>query len=101
MSFQNEYTIADYLECKTDLADRVVAIEALIDAMLVQMVTNVSDSGTAEFQLDDGQIKIRTVFRNINEVTRGIESLERIKNIYNNRLRGRIGILRDEKVFRR
>ena len=55
----------------------------------------------SEYQLDDGQVKIRTAYRSIKEVEDGILALERMKHLYLNRLNGRITILRDEKSYRR
>lgn len=97
------YTIPDYLESKTTAADRIVAIENLIDAMILTISEAIEGSAASvsEYNLDDGQVKIKTVYRSIPDIEEGIRSLERIKQLYVNRLNGRQVVLRDLKALRR
>ena len=97
------YTISEYLESKTKLADRIIAIDALIDKMILSTVEAVDGMNPTigEYQLDDGQVKVKTVYRSIEQVQSGITALEQIKQMYVNRLRGRITVLRNRDVFRR
>ena len=77
-------------------------IEQLIDKMLLSIAEQSgggSLSGIAEYQLDDGQIKIKTAYNSISQVEAGINSLEKLKNIYINRMRGRVTVLRDVNSF--
>ena len=96
-------SISLFLESKQTLIDRVNAIDSLVDVMILSMADHAAGTGPtiSEYQLDDGQVKIRTAYRSIKEVEDGILALERMKHLYLNRLNGRITILRDEKSYRR
>ena len=102
MAFYQEYTIADYLESKTDLAARCDAIDAIIDQGLLLLASNVGGQGgnIAMYELDDGQVRIKTGYRSITEVSAGIDALEKLRNRYLNRLRGRTTVLMDKSVLR-
>jgi hypothetical protein len=93
------FTVKAYIESKTSLMDRVLAIESLIDAMLLNMIDFVSNSGTKEYTMDDGQIKVSTEYRSIDEVAEAVKGLEKIKNIYINRHNGYLTTLRGRKNY--
>ena len=94
-------SISLYLETKVSLLDRINAIDKLIDAMILSVADSVVTANIAEYNLDDGQVKVKTAYRNPMDVQNGILSLEKIKQIYVNRLNGRVFCLRDENAFRR
>lgn len=97
-----EYTVTQYLESKTTLQARIDAIDALIDKMILR-ITEVVDGmnvSVEEYQMDDGQMKIRTRYRNVKDVEDGVASLEKMKQMYVNRLNGRVFNLRDQRSFR-
>ena len=98
-----ECTIAEYIRMYPDYSLKVAAINALIDKMLESMLDQAAgaSTGIAEYQLDDGQIKIRTGYMSMTQVTDGIQALEKMKQIYINRMNGRTVILRDVSSFRR
>lgn len=90
-----EFTsISQYVESKTSLVDKINAISALIDAMELKMLDVIGTVNYTEYNLDDGQMKVWTKYRNPNEVTSGILELEKIKQRYINRLNGRVRNLR-------
>ena len=89
-----EYTIREYLQSQTCIDARIVAIENLIDAMLLSTVDSVGDSGTMSYSLDDGQMKVTTVYRSVAEVSEGIKTLETMLQRYINRKNGHITVLR-------
>lgn len=97
-----EFTITAYLESKKTLHQRVLAIDALIDVMILRIteVAEGQNSSIEEYQLDDGQMKIRTRYRTVKDVESGIASLEKTKQMYLNRLNGRVMNLRDNRSFR-
>lgn len=96
-------SISLYLVSRESVVARIAAIDALIDVMLLTMADHAAGAGAtiSEYQLDDGQVKIRTGYRSIQEVESGIAALEKMKQMYINRHNGRVTILRDEKSFRR
>ncbi|HET8827764.1 MAG TPA: hypothetical protein VFM79_00410 [Pelobium sp.] len=53
-----------------------------------------------EYQMDDGQMKVRTRYRTPKDVQAGVQSLETMKQLYQNRLNGRVTVLRDSRSFR-
>ncbi|WP_300440733.1 hypothetical protein [Christiangramia sp.] len=98
-----ECTARQYIESKKSLEARIIAIDALIDAMILSLADYAAGQNTAieEYQMDDGQMKIRTRYRTPGDVDSGIKALERMKQMYVNRYNGRTFLLRDNRSFRR
>jgi len=94
-----EVTLQVYLESKKSLADRIKAYNDLITAMenRAAEVAAGLNASVDEYSMDDGQMKVRTKYRNIDDVIAGILALERMKQIYINRYNGRVFVLRDVK----
>ncbi len=87
-------TISEYIQSKTSLDSKIAAIDALIDQMITSAADAIDNSGTASYSFDDGQMKVSTQYRSVDEVMKGIASLEKIKQIYVNRRNGSITVLR-------
>lgn len=87
-------TISEYIQSKDSLDAKIASIEALIDAMLLNTIDTIGDSGTMAYSLDDGQVKISTQFRSTIDITKGVKSLETLLNMYINRRDGGNVILR-------
>lgn len=96
-------SISAYLASKKVGLERIKAIELLIDAMILSLADYTSGSGStiSEYQLDDGQVKIKTGYRSLSEVSAGVTSLERMKQMYINQYNGRCTVLKDSKSFYR
>ena len=88
------YTISQYVECKTELADKILAIEALISAMELKIVDATGSAEYDEYSMDDGQMKVRTKYRSVSDVMAGITALEQLKQRYVNRHNGRTMVFR-------
>jgi hypothetical protein len=88
------YTIKEYVQSKSSLDDKIKAIEQLIENMLLNSVEAIDNSGVASFIMDDGQMRINTEYRSVDEITKGIRSLERVLQMYINRRNGHTVILR-------
>lgn len=88
------YTISEYIESQSSIKAKIDAIQSLIDSMLSKAIEAVDNSGTAEYLLDDGQVRIQTKYRSAVEVSKGIERLESILQMYINRHNGRATVLR-------
>ena len=97
-------TIEQYLTSATTLHERISNLEKLIDAMILSSL-NASEDGAApnvsEYQLNDGQMIVRTAYRTYSDLLGGIERLEKIKQMYMNQLNGRVMFLRDIRSLRR
>lgn len=97
-----EYTIAGYIVGKSTLATKIDAIEAIEAAMLANILA-LELGGTAVqamYELDDGQIRIKTGFQTVKELVAGLDALRRVKNIYINQFNGRTFVLQDKRTFR-
>ena len=97
------YSISEFINCRTDLQSKIQAIDILIDKMFIACTESIDGAGVGigQYSLDDGQVKINTTYRSVEQVKAGIDSLEQLKQMYVNRLRGRVGVLRNENTFRR
>lgn len=87
-------TTKEYIQSKTSLNAKIVAIEALIDQMLLSSIEAIDSSGTASYSMDDGQMKVTTQYRSIVEITAGVRALEKILQLYINRRNGSVTVLR-------
>lgn len=97
-----ECTPSQYIESQTSLKAKIDAIDALITAMLNSLVDFAAGNTAAieEYQMDDGQMKIRTRYKRAADVDAGIQGLERMKQIYVNRYNGHTFLLRDVRSVR-
>lgn len=92
------YTISQYVESKESLLDKINAIQALIDAMILKGLDVVGSAEYEEYQMDDGQMKVRTRYRSIEDFNNGIKFLEQTKQRYVNRYNGRVGVMRGGQI---
>lgn len=83
-------TISQYIECKSTLREKIIAIDNVISAMELKLLESVDSANYSEYQMDDGQMKIRTMYRSPKDVTVGIQGLEVLKQRYVNRYNGRV-----------
>jgi len=90
----NSCTPTQYVQSKTTLVLKIQAIDALIDAMELALLDVSESAAYDEYQMDDGQMKVRTKYRSAKDVTAGILGLEQLKQRYLNRLNGRIIVFR-------
>jgi hypothetical protein len=89
-----EYTVKEYIQSKDCLDARILAVENLIDSMLITSIDSIDNGGTMSYSLDDGQMKITTQYRSVREVTDGIMGLEKILQTWINRRDGSVIVLR-------
>ena len=90
----NYFSISQYIECKSTLLDKITAIDNLISAMELKLVDTVGQTNYSEYNLDDGQMKVRAAYRSPTDVMAGITALEQLKQRYVNRYNGRSRNLR-------
>lgn len=85
-----------YIDSATTLLERIARINAIIDALLLQM-SNVgtSHSDLSSYSLNDGQTTISTQYTTPELITNAINGFERMRERYVNKLNGRGMILRD------
>ena len=98
----DECTFDQYILSKPKGLERIQAIEDIIDVMLIRMAEVAAGQNVPidEYQLDDGQMKIRTSYRSPEDVAKAIEGFERTKQVFVNQYNGRVSYLRDSRSFR-
>jgi hypothetical protein len=89
-----ECTVKEYIQSKASLDLKIAAITSLIDNMLLSAIDAIDTSGTASYSMDDGQMKVTTEYRSIEQITKGILALEKIQQVYINRRNGYVTVLR-------
>jgi hypothetical protein len=89
-----DYTIKEYIQSKSSLDSKIVAIEALIDSMILNSIDAIGNSGTASYSMDDGQMKVSTEYRSVDQIVAGVKALEQMLQMYINRRNGNITVLR-------
>lgn len=97
-----EYSSASlYIESATSLRDKIDKIDAVLDALLSSVLEAAETDNITEYQLDDGQTKIKAIYKGADAVLRSISALERVRQIYVNGLNGRCFRLVDSRNLRR
>jgi len=91
-----------YIDSQTDLYNKIVAINAIIAANENAMLA-AATGGAGVYQMyemDDGQIRIKTGYRSLKELIESSNALEVIKQRYVNQLNGPTVQLRGRATFR-
>lgn len=92
------YKSADiYIESATSLCDKINRIDQVIDALLSNALKAAANDDIEEYSLNDGQTIIRTSYRGAEAVQKSINAFEGIKQMYINRVNGRVFRLVDSK----
>lgn len=90
-----------YITCSTSTQERLSRIEAVIIALENQALIAAGDSNISEYSLNDGQVTIRTAYRNPSEIAKAIDVYEAMYNRIFNRCAGlNIVRLRDARSFK-
>jgi len=90
---------AAYIEsCKT-LRDKIIAIDAIIAALMTTALLAATNDNISQYSLNDGQTIINTSYRGVAGITKSIMDMEALKQLYLNRLNGRMTRLVDSKNF--
>ena len=79
-----------YLETATCLKDKVIKMDAIIAALEDAALKGAEGQDIEEYWLDDGQTKIKNIFRDPTQIFNAIISYEKLRQIYLNRLNGRV-----------
>lgn len=74
-----------YLQSCSTIEAKIVAIDAIIDALYEQMlVLAQDDSPIQEYMLNDGQTTIKCIYRSTQSITSSIDVLTKQRNRYAN-----------------
>ncbi len=88
-----------YVDSKTTISAKITALDNIISALMTTALKAASTGNLEEYSLDDGQTKIRTMYRSVDQIEKAITSFEKIRQMYINRLDGRMVRLIDGKNF--
>jgi hypothetical protein len=88
-----------YIDCASDLRDKITRIETIISALEDTALKAAANDNITEYSLNDGQTIIRTVYKGADAVLNSIMAFEKIRQMYINRLNGRVMRLVDSKNF--
>ncbi len=89
-----------YIIDSTGLKDRYDRICLIIAGLETQQLAVIANSDIEEYTLDDGQTKIKTVYRDLESITKAILDFTKIKNQILQQLTGtRIVRLADAKAI--
>jgi len=88
-----------YINQGIDVRAKIARINVIITALEDSALKAAANGSVSEYSLDDGQTKIRTVYRNAAEVANAITAFETIRQRWINQLNGRQVRLVDSKNF--
>ena len=71
-----------YIESAISVKDKITRIKAVITALETSALKAAANGNISEYSLDDGQTKIKTVYRNPTEVANSIQSFKKNKLRY-------------------
>lgn len=84
-----------YIESATSLQERLARIDAILLALENRMIDSGAGTSNKEsYSLDDGQVKISTQYRSIEEIANAITAFEKLRERILNKLNGRGMVLR-------
>ncbi len=90
-----------FIESATTTEEALARVCAIIVALETLAVTSAANEDVAEYWLDDGQTKIKRVYRSTMEISQSIMKWEQVKQIYINKLNGRTFQMVSANEFKR
>ena len=82
-------TIEQYVECKSELIGKIATYDLLIKNMESAILKGAVSGHLIQYEMDDGQMKVRAQYRNIDDMTKAMTGLIRIREMYRNQANGR------------
>lgn len=82
-------TIPEYVECKSKIIGKIATYDLLIESMEKAMLEATVSGHLNQWELDDGQMKVRSMYRSPAQLNTAIRGLESLRQIYINRHNGR------------
>lgn len=86
-----EYTTLDvYLESKSKSIGKIATYDLIIEGLEQTLLKSTASGHIVQYEMDDGQMKVRTAYRNVKELIASMEGLIRLRQYYINRANGRV-----------
>jgi hypothetical protein len=79
---------SQYLESCASLQQKITAIDAIITALITSATKAATKDGIQEYWLDDGQTKIKTIYKGVDQIWASINAFKRLRNEYVEQLSG-------------
>lgn len=73
---------AHYVDSCTGIKAKITALDNIINTLLTTALTAVGKGDIQEYSLDDGQTKIKTMYRSADEIWKSIAGFEKLKKYY-------------------
>lgn len=89
-----------YIMDATTIVEKITRIDSVIATLEDAALLGAESAHLETYKLDDGQSKIETTYRTIEDIEKAISAFERIRQRYVNRLNGRKVLLRDARGMR-
>lgn len=85
-----EYTsISAYFEDKSKLIGKIATYDLLIEAFEKSMLEGAVSGHLLQYEMDDGQMKVRVQYRNMRDMTEAMNGLIKMRQYYINKANGR------------
>jgi hypothetical protein len=81
-------TVSSYFECKSKLIGKIATYDLLIESMEKTLMAGIESGHLLQWELDDGQMKVRSQYRNVNDLTKAMEGLIRLRQYHINKTNG-------------
>lgn len=88
------YTLAQYVDSKTSIREKILAYDLLITGMEGAYLQAISSGHLEEYHMDDGQMKVRATYRSTVDMNNALKGLITIRQMYINQYNGRIRVMR-------
>src|SRR5688500_1882361 len=86
-----------YIQSCTSLRAKITAIDEVVDVLMTTVLKAAARENVSQYSLNNGQTVINTTYRSTKEVIESIKGFEAIREMYVNRLNGRVVRLVDSK----
>jgi hypothetical protein len=87
-------TISQYIESKQSIADKIVAYDTIISGMESAILRATESGEYAEYEMDDGQMKVRAKYRSASDMARALDTILKLRQRYVTKYNGSCVVLR-------
>jgi len=82
-------TVSAYFECKSKLIGKIATYDLLIESFEKAMLEATISGHLLQYEMDDGQMKVRVQYRNMKDMTSAMNGLIKLRQDYVNKANGR------------
>lgn len=83
-------TIDQFFESKSKLIGKIATYDLLIEGMEKAILESTVSGHLIQYELDDGQMKVRSMFRSTKDMIGSMEGLIKLRQYYINKHNGRV-----------